>query len=257
MSRNDEPTTVAEILEMEPSRGRDKSWVGGPFTAIVKNAKERRPRSGGRAFYTCELEDPENSNNYLEATADIEFTRMEGSLVEVSGQGISREEYNGKPQVKMGRNAMVQVVSAGGGGSSRSSEPRNTQPPAREQSAPASGGEDRPYGPAVGGAVETAATAIMAMDKPPQPGTPEFAKLLWEVASDVFRVNHLLQSSFKKLAAKASDRADPEGARNREDAARKKAEEEAKRRAEEEERQRQAEREANQEADPEEDDVPF
>jgi hypothetical protein len=250
---------VAEILEMEPSRGRDKSWVGGPFTAIVKNAKERRPRSGGRAFYTCELEDPDNSNNYLEATADVDFTRMEGSLVEVSGQGISREEYNGKAQVKMGRNAMVQVVSGGGGGSNRSSESRNTHPPAREQStsAPASGGEERPYGPAVGGAVETAAVAIMAMDKPPQPGTPEFAKLLWEVASDVFRVNHLLQSSFKKLADKASDRADPEGAKKRDDAARKKAEEEAKRRAEEEERQRQAEREANQERDLDDEDVPF
>ncbi len=258
MARNDEPTTIPEILDMEPSRGRDKAWVQGSFQGVVKNAVERKGRERGTYFYICELEDPQDSNAFLEATSAVDFTQLEGQLVEVSGNGISREEYNRKPQVKLGKNAMVQVVGGASGRSDDRRDDRRSDPPARDTRKTATeakdegGHDERPYGPAVGNALEIAGRAISAEAKHPTPGTPEWAKLLLEVATDVYRVN--LYMTGGHLADKVADRANPEAAAERkaEAAAKKKAEEEAERKAAE-----QAEKEANKESDPEEDDVPF
>lgn len=260
MPRNDEPTTLAAILEMEPSRGRDKAWIPGRFEAVVKNAKEKRPKRGGPAFYSCELEDPHNNKLYIEATADVDFTRLEGNLVEVSGNGISREEYNGKPQLKMGRNAIVQTIGAGSGrGDSRDRNPpprtgsSRDRAPARDAAPPRDTGAadqpERPYGPAIGNALDIAANAILTKDLA-EPGTPEFAALLLDIASDVYRVNkHMAAGHFAPKASERDGRGSepsrersPEPERNREPERR------------EPERGREAEREP---ADPEEDDVPF
>lgn len=207
---------------MNPSRGGQKSWVG-PFQCVVRNGQERQSRSGGRSFFTAELEDPHNSQVFIRATADANFTRLEGALVEVFGPGISREEYNGQSELKIGRNATVQQIGnitaaqrtarapQRGYAPARSAD--SQRGPARPTSAPAvprpdTRPEDREYGPAVGNALQIASNAILHAGLA-APGTSAFAKHLWEIASDVLRVNKFMAAG--KLAPKATpeEPADP------------------------------------------------
>lgn len=261
MPRDSRPTTISEIIRLPPSDGRDnKTWVEGAFQGVVKNARERKGGNRGTVFYTCELEDPHDSNAFVEATGDTDFTRMEGQLVEVSGSGISREEYKGKPQVKMGRSAVVTVVGAG----PKDNLPRSDSRPAdrsdradRGKAEPAPKEDDRPYGPAVGNALEIASRAMLGVKDGPKPGSPEWSRLLFEVASDVYRLNLMLCKG--RLADSVKDRANPEetAARKAKEEAKRVAEEAAARKAEEE-----AARAANLTDDPDdgedpEDDIPF
>lgn len=191
---------------MQPSRGkdfRDKSWIPGPFTCVVKNAREMQGRNGSR-FYSAELEDPENPRIMIEATADIDFTRLQGDLVEITGSGISREEYQGNAQLKMGRKAEAHVISS-------KAHRAPTGPPSRPDTRAAGGSSrqppaasaERPYGPAIGNALDLATRCILDANLA-TPGTPEFVVELLGIASDIMRVNAYMAAGH--LAPKAVDR---------------------------------------------------
>jgi len=269
MARQDEePTTIPEILDMAPSRSKeDKAWIGGSFEAVVRRGKQ--VKGTGWSFFTCFLHDPQNDHIAIKATADVDFESMDGELVEVSGNGISREQYlkgtdyptkyEGDPEIKMGKSAQVQVIGSGRAPSGA---------PAPGKAAAATGGDGKkgrvPYGPAVGGSIETAERAIARLGpKAPEPGTPEWAKLLFEIASDVLRLNEAMENG--KLAKLPSVRAggvDPEEAAEKAEAqAKAKAERKAKEKAAAElkaEEELRAQEEANQGGEEElEDDIPF
>ena len=246
---NDQPTTIGEILLLPPSQGRDnKTWVGGPFEGIVRNPAERKGQ--GYVFYTCVLHDPHQSHLKIEATSDIDFRGMDGQLIEVSGKGISREEYKGIAKVKLGKNASVRVVGRPSGAAPDSSD---------TASAPATGKAERhPYGPAVGGSIEIAANAILQAGLA-VPGSPEFSTLLFQIGSDVLRVNEHMEAGNlapgPKKRAGAGDE-DAEAQAKAEAMAKAKAEAEAKARMKAELEREAAE--ANMAPDDEEDDdVPF
>lgn len=188
---------------MSPSSGREKAWVSGPFTAVVRNPEEKRTRNG--SFFTCELEDPDDPNAFLEATADIDFVSMKDRLIEISGGGVSREEYRGKPQVKCGRKTTARIIGGGQDEARRSAPPDRNAPAARTEGG-AQRESQRPYGPAIGAALHLAHEGIM-IHKLAVPGSPEYPRLLWEIASDVLRVNQYMESGH--LAKPAAERGAP------------------------------------------------
>ena len=268
--QDDEPTTIPEILDMEPSRSKDeKAWIGGTFEAVVRRAKRIQPKGVNWHFFTCYLHDPQNDHIAIKATSDVDFVSMEGDLVEVSGNGISREQYlkgtdypskyEGDPEIKMGKNAQVQVIGSGrapSGSKADSGRGRETATTA------ATGGDGKkgkrvPYGPAVGGSLEIASRAISAMKNPPQPGTSEWAKLLFEVGSDVLRLNEVMEKGLLADMAKVREGGvDEEAEAEKKAEAERKAKEEATRKAAE-EAERRAQEEANEDDEDLEDDVPF
>ena len=267
--RDDEPTSVTEILDMEPSSGKDnKSWIGGPFEAVIKRPKKIEPQGRNYCFFTCNMHDPTNDRMHIKATSDVDFVALDGEMVEVSGNGISREEWkkgtdyprkgDGVPEIKMGSNASVQVI--GSAPKARTESRSDNRAPARTTAKVADKAERTPYGPAVGGSIEQANTAILAMPDHPAPGTPEFAHLILEVASDFLRVNEYMENG--GLAPTAKDRANPEAAKERaakanEAKAKAIAEEKAKAEAQEAAR-RAADKESNQGGEEDlDDDIPF
>ena len=252
---------------MEPSRSKDeKAWIGGTFEAVVRRAKRIQPKGASWHFFTCYLHDPQNDHIAIKATSDVDFVSMEGDLVEVSGNGISREQYlkgtdyptkhEGDPEIKMGKNAQVQVIGSG-------RAPSESEPARGRDAAPAATGGDGkkakrvPYGPAVGGSLEIASRAISEMDNPPQPGTSEWAKLLFEVGSDVLRLNEVMEKGLLADMAKVREGGvDPEAEAEKKAEAERKAKEEADRKAAE-EAERKAQEQANQDDEDLEEDCPF
>jgi len=214
-------TTIGQLLEQPPSQGTEKSWVNGSFQAIVRNGEFKQARSGNW-YGRCLLQDPQLGNITIAAIGEINFQQMDGCLVEIGGTGITREDFKGKPQIKMGKTAMCQII-----GSGRMSNPpggqapppqqqqqppqgyappaQGYQPPPQQQQAPpaASQAQRVAYGPAVGNAIEIAARAIVTAGLA-VPGTPKFASLLFEVGSDVLRISEFMEGG--KLAPLATER---------------------------------------------------
>lgn len=261
MPRQDEPTTIAEILMMEPSRSKeDKSWIGGTFEAVVRRAEKIAPRGKTYHFFTAYLHDPHQDHLKIKCTSDIDFTRFEGELVEIGGTGISREEYKGIPEIKMGRNATAHVC-----GSAPRPEPedRAAESSATTAARPESKGERHPYGPAIGGAIQNAVNCILQSGMA-MPGTPEFSTLLFQIASDILRVNEYMESGKlapgpKKRAAGGQQIDDPEDAeaKQREAEEKAKAAAAAKAKAAAEKAAREAEEANLNEEEEDDDDVPF
>jgi len=266
--QEEEPTTITDILEMQPSQSREeKAWIGGSFEAVVRRAKKISPQGRNYSFFTCYLHDPQNDHIAIKATADVDFESMEGELVEVSGNGISREQwlkgtdfpnkFEGDPEIKMGKSAQVQVI--GSGRAPSGAQGRTNQSEGGRDAAAGVGAKGKrvPYGPAVGGSIEIAERAIARIKDAPEPGTPAWSKLLFEVGSDVLRLNEAMEKG--KLAKLPSVRAggeDPEEAAEKAEAERKAKEKAAAELKAEEERR--AQEEANQGGEEElEDDVPF
>lgn len=100
-------TNVSGIIALA-----DDSWVEGGFEATVVDVREVQKKAGG-SFWSAKLNDgpgtPEVSMSVFSAP---KFAR--GDKIRVSGQGIKKSAYNGKPQVGIGKTTGITVVASGG-----------------------------------------------------------------------------------------------------------------------------------------------
>lgn len=205
MAERDETTTIGEILELAPGDRENKAWINGRFVAVVRHAQARKSQQGG-FFYTAILHDPDSPDISIEASGSCNLVPYEGKVVEISGSSMSRDEYKGKPVIRMGSKVRVATMGA--------AAPAAAAPRQRTgfNTATSSGtGTGAPFIPpeAVGAAVNKAVDAILSAGLA-VPGTPHFAKMLHEVASDIFRVSDHIKKGHLALPASKRPENEPE-----------------------------------------------
>jgi hypothetical protein len=103
-------TTLSEIINTPAS---ENSWVQGSFKAAVTQARPPRGSGPGKAL----LVDCDNGAITIEASFfDRDPSALEGKIVNFSGAGMKRGEYQGKPQVTIGQKSRVEVFQDTSGG---------------------------------------------------------------------------------------------------------------------------------------------
>lgn len=210
-SRTENPLmSVAEVLEIVPS---DDSWVNDGFVALVRSIKPP-PANAQKKFWKCVLGDTTGGASInLTLFAAPKF--REGDTIEVVGKGIKRKDYNGTPEVSIGKTTEFHVVTRASAGSpppqsqASPSEPEPHQSP-NEHGAGHTSSPVNQYihGQTVGMAMKEALTLVTRDMKADQllvaMGTPLFWQHVHMAASDIIRVSLVLEKG--KLAAPVRER---------------------------------------------------
>jgi hypothetical protein len=80
------------------------------FSAQVTGSKALETKTG-KAMYVASAHD---GNLSIDLTSfDIDFRPYEGQMVQFSGKGIKRDEYNGKAKLMIGRGVVVKTSTGG------------------------------------------------------------------------------------------------------------------------------------------------
>lgn len=215
--RNNEQTTIAAILEMEPGTKDDPQWVNGEFSAVVSEWTARKTKSG-TDFVSGTLDDPDTNATINFSWFGRRNFPAPGSTVLVGGNGISLTEYNGDLQLTFGKGTTVNTVGHAPDRQertqTRSAAPaRSTPPPARQNASSAPAGAF--LGVTVGMALNNACQFTLEEAKDPgasglRIGDPEFYRRIWDHASQILRVAQVLEKG--KLAPNPTDtnEAEPE-----------------------------------------------
>lgn len=190
--------SVSEVYEMHPGGDDNPAWINPGMRAVVRSIAEKKSKAG-KPFFPCVLADETGS-----ATVECSlFTRpkfSEGDVIELSGKGLRRGEYNGKAQVSVGRETEVHLV----GKSVHHAE----QAQAAATGAPAVNGQLQPVaGQAVGCALNQAMEMHRGIYSPEElremlkrPGF--FWDSVYEMASDQLRIARLLERGKLKPSIK-------------------------------------------------------
>jgi len=199
MSTREKPLSIAEVFEL-PSGDKDNpSWVG-EFTGVVNRLTPKTSKEG-KKYWVCVIGD-------LTGSAEIEMSVFtapkfyEGDVIEVTGQGMRRTEYQGKAQVALSQKSQVLKVAA----SAHHEEQQHRR--ADSRSALNSAAFTVP-GPTVGMAINNAIDVLTKnldtrdaiIERLCEPG---FWMAVHETASDIIRLSRLLEAG--KLAPSVKER---------------------------------------------------
>lgn len=188
--------SVAEAVELQPGDAQNATWINPGMQGVVRKI-ERKMTKAGKPFFPCVIADTTGS-----ATIEVSFFTApkfgEGDLIELSGQGLRRTEYNGKPQAAIGQKTEVHVI-----GKHVHAEEQTQRAAA---GAPAIDGTLQPVqGQTVGMAMKEALAIVVFERTGGERGSPIFWEDVYTVASDIIRVSRLLESG--KLAPSVKERA--------------------------------------------------
>jgi len=102
--------SVEEVLELPPGDDQNATWINPGFKAVVREIKRTQTKKAPvRAMNICTLGSETGAAEIsLTVFAAVKFE--EGDLIEVSGQGLRRTEYNGLAQVTMGKNTEIHIL---------------------------------------------------------------------------------------------------------------------------------------------------
>lgn len=185
--------SVAEVCELPPGDKENAVWINPGFQGVVRTITLRQ---GQKKSWPCIIADTIGS-----ATLEVCFFQApkfeEGDLVEFSGKGLRRTEYNGKAQAAIGKDTNVHVLGK--------SVHHEEQKERVATSQPALNGQSQPVpGQTVGMAMKEALTALV-----PGNGARINTSAFWfevhQFASDVIRVSRKLEAG--KLAPSVKERA--------------------------------------------------
>lgn len=217
MSRDEPMLTLAEVCEMQPGDKDNPAWINPGFCATVATITKKPTKTG--SMWVCELTDPDSGAQAKMAV----FTAPKfsaGALIEVSGQGMRRDEFRGKCQVKVSQKTEIHTINAAlareTGVASKNPLPQrqapapSAEPEPQENAAPASA---RPiYGATVGAGINQAMEVFRYIYPPATLAemikTPHFWAALHELASDFCRVAIILEAGKVAPAIKARVPAD-------------------------------------------------
>lgn len=170
----------------------DDSWVEGGFEATVISISAIPKKAGGE-FYKVELGDVTGGET-LTMSAFTRPAYKQGDRLRISGQGIKRKSYQGKPEVSVGKTTSIVVAAKGGPGAMQ-----GTNPPPPANAVP---------GPTVGMAINNALTMLTQglthKELLVEVESPRFWGAVWHVASDIVRVGRMLEHG--KLADSVAER---------------------------------------------------
>lgn len=128
--------SVAQVLALAPGDDKNASWINPGFTAFVSRLEEKTSQKG-KKYYPCTLR-AVNGEQTIEASFFAAPAFKEGDVVEFSGKGLRRTEYNGNAQVSTGKETAIRVLPGA---------PRQAPPPQtnnRRAEDPAPPGDDNP-----------------------------------------------------------------------------------------------------------------
>lgn len=113
----------------------DGEWVNGEFRAVVRNAKPKQGNKPSKA----DLCDPDSPNIKLSAAwFGGDLSDFEGATVLFGGKGMKVKDYKGKAELNIGKDALVNVVTAA------PSRERDSNPPGRPGGSPAANDSPKP-----------------------------------------------------------------------------------------------------------------
>jgi hypothetical protein len=164
--------TVGQVLELAPGTTDNTTWINPGFTGKIELVSSFQAKSG-KTFYNVTVVDPDNTNIAIHALFSKAPKFQEGQLVEFSGKGLRRQEYNNKPQFAVSDSTDI-IVTEGG---VRHHEARATAAPGRQPAArqPAAGSSGGPpaHRSNDGAAAASPAAAAPRSAPPPSSGGPQ------------------------------------------------------------------------------------
>lgn len=211
------PLSVAEACELPAGDADNPAWVNAGVTGHVASVTERATQKGGK-MWVCVLRDTTGS-------ATIEFSMFTapkfnpGDLIDVTGKGLRRTDYNGKAQLSLGKSCEVHRLG-------RVVEPEPAPGPGPQvvhRDGVVEPEDCDPNGPAplhpvmgqtVGMAIKEAITLVDPNGFTGLINSPDYWRAVHAAASDIIRVSRLLErgqlAPSARLRAKASGRPPPE-----------------------------------------------
>lgn len=199
-NKTEKPLSVAEVCELVPGGENNPCWINGGFTGVVKEIKRTTVKKTGRPMNICTIGDTTGSA-VISMTVFNAVPFNEGDVIEVSGQGLRRTEYNGLAQVSLSQKSEIHLLGK--------SVHHPEQVERKANSEPAIDGTLHPVpGQSVGMALNNALTLLSTGATPTEierdVNLPEFWEKVYTVASDIIRVSRLLESG--KLAEPVKNR---------------------------------------------------
>jgi hypothetical protein len=214
-----EMLTVGQVLELAPGTTDNATWINPGFTGKIELVSSFQAKSG-KTFYNVTVVDPDNTNIAIHALFAKAPKFQEGQIVEFSGKGLRRQEYQNKPQFAVSDSTDI-IVTEGGvrhhearatatAAKPAASQPASTPTAARPAAAaprstpPPSSGGPQPLvnGQTVGMAMKEALPLVIMeyggisglSDIESPMLKPEFWGRVYEVASDIIHLSRLLES---------------------------------------------------------------
>lgn len=99
------PLTCAQVVALPP-----ESWVNNGFQGVVLKIEPINKKAGG-VFYKVTVGDA--PGDYTSSVSLSEFTAPRyavGDIIRITGKGIKRGDYQGKPQMSRGKESTVEVM---------------------------------------------------------------------------------------------------------------------------------------------------
>lgn len=194
--------TIDDILRLRPGTGpRDTTWIDGSFEAVVRNTERKTSQRG--PYTKCTLVDPHNERIFIDCMGDGDLARYEGRLVRFSGKGMKRTAYKDTPQVGISDKATIEELGRAADTRGDSRDTRDTR--SDSEGSPSTAPDGVPAyqieGQAVGNALTNAVACVLAKT-PLMPGTSDFAREVYIVASDLLRVAQELRAGRMMKSAK-------------------------------------------------------
>jgi hypothetical protein len=200
MPRNDEQMlTLAQVCEMQPGDQDNPAWINPGFTATVDTIEQKKTAKGN-SMWVCALSDPDNG-----ARAEMAlFTAPKFSAsdsIEVTGNGMKRDEFKGKAKIGTGKGTVIRTLS--GPAPARQAAPvtraaYHDQPGPMANEAPVPAAARQIYGGTVGGALKIAMETFRYIYTPADLRemikTPAFHAALYEFTSDLIRIQLPLEA---------------------------------------------------------------
>jgi len=194
-SKNESMLSVAEVFELPAGKPDEPTWINPGCSGVVRSMTERKTKTG-KHLWNCVLADQTGS-----ATVEVSFfsapSFKEGDLIELSGQGLRRTEYNGKAQMSLSAKTEIHRLGA--------SVHHAEQAQAAAEGKPSVSGEaQHVYGATAGMAVKAALEWIAEQSEIPATD-PKYWEAVWSYASDVVRIARMIEAG--KLAKPVKERA--------------------------------------------------
>jgi hypothetical protein len=192
--------SIAEVYEMTPGDKDSPVWVD-EFTGVVNSIEQKQGKESGKKFWTCVIGD-------LTSPAEIQMSVFtapkfsEGDVIEVTGQGMRRTEYNSTAQVTISKNTQVLKVAQ--------SAHHQEQQQRKAESAPAVNGKlftvrGETVGMAMNNALDILTKHFDTRDQMIERIChPNFWASVHDLASDIIREARALEAG--KLAPSVRDR---------------------------------------------------
>lgn len=206
---NNNQITLGQVLEMAPGDKNSPAYINGEFDGLISNIEQKTVQSTGKPYWKMTVSDPDAPDIRLDVTMFTNPAKFTNRLCHFSGNGMTRKEYNGTPELGIGKNTIIQILSTTQPApvqqqrtQTRQAAPqpqRAATPAPRQQSAPAANAAPMVIdGQTIGMALKLAGDFMISH------GLPLDSQTLHEYASDIIRVSAALKKG--KIAPKPSER---------------------------------------------------